>query len=336
MKSSNVLFVGDDDLLLGTVKRMLAKKKCGVFFVDSYEDALELLDREMVDVFVVDIDMKKNNAMQLLIAIKERYPNIIRLVFGTYTYPEQLLSCINQVEIFRFIKKPIIYENLWEFISESFKRSAHQQNQRYMIASLEERNAKLAKTLCEKNAVEKHFETLSVTDDLTGIYNRRQFIACLDHEFQQSLRYGTDFSLMMLDLDNFKMVNDTFGHSFGDFVLKTFAVRVGEAIRETDTLFRYGGEEFMVLLTNTALPAARLLGRRILSENRHTPYVIEQNFHTCTVSIGIVSYASTLPKTPGNLIEEVDRALYRAKQNGRDQLVAHESTATWASAISRY
>jgi diguanylate cyclase (GGDEF)-like protein len=167
-----------------------------------------------------------------------------------------------------------------------------------------------------------HEETtrLSLTDGLTGVWNRRYFQMQFRQVLATATRFTRPFSLLMLDLDHFKDVNDSFGHQRGDEVLVEFSQRVSEALREVDTFARYGGEEFICLLSETDMKGAQTTAEKIVRAIRSTPF----GEHTggalrLTVSIGIASYPEH-GDSFGDLVDAADRALYRAKQEGRDRV----------------
>lgn len=322
MKTVNVLFVDDEKYLLQATERLLANEHYNKFFAQSAVEALKILETKSIHILVSDMKMPGIDGLDLLMTVKEKFPDTIRMVFSAYTQTSQILPCINQGEIFRFITKPLNPKELIASIQNAIELLLLKKERFELTEQLQIKNKILEQTLTEKQLIEEHLKNLSILDELTGIYNRRQFTTSLHREFNHSQRYQTDFSLLMLDLDHFKTVNDTFGHAFGDFVLKIFARRVRAAIRETDLIFRYGGEEFMVLLPNTAIDDAVQLGGRILRISRLKPFIMDRFIHTCTVSIGAVSHATIIPTAPEDLIEAVDQLLYKAKQSGRDQLAA--------------
>ncbi|MDQ4144720.1 MAG: diguanylate cyclase [Actinomycetota bacterium] len=161
---------------------------------------------------------------------------------------------------------------------------------------------------------------LSITDGLTGVWNRRY----LQMQFRQVLatatRFHRSFSVLMLDLDNFKVVNDTYGHQRGDAVLIEFAQRVNAILREVDTFARYGGEEFICLLSETDVAGALTTAEKIHEVIRSEPFagVGEKPVHI-TTSIGLASFPDHADTYQG-LVEAADRALYQAKQEGRDRV----------------
>jgi len=156
---------------------------------------------------------------------------------------------------------------------------------------------------------------MAFRDALTGLLNYRAFSEILDAELDRSRRYRTTFSLMMIDIDHFKKVNDKYGHPTGDMVLSVMARRLQSRVRKSDLVFRYGGEEFMVILPQTGIYKAGLLAERIRS-------VVEKMRFTdglcVTISIGISQYHDGL--TSGDLVKQVDTGLYLAKGKGRNRV----------------
>ena len=160
----------------------------------------------------------------------------------------------------------------------------------------------------------------AIYDELTGLYNRRYMIDVLEKEFSRALRYQTEISCLLIDLDYFKEVNDTFGHAFGDMVLHEFATCLQQEARKTDITFRYGGEEFMLLLPNTDIGGALNVAEKIRSVCEARKYDDGVNSITVTVSIGIASAKQHQLLDDKELIAYADKALYRAKANGRNRV----------------
>ena len=170
----------------------------------------------------------------------------------------------------------------------------------------------------------RQLKRISTHDDLTGIYNRRHLVVSLEQEFSRCCRYGTTLSLIMLDLDHFKSVNDNFGHEFGDYVLKEFAVLLQETVRQSDMVFRFGGEEFIILLPQTDLDGAAHTAEKIRC-NCADKMITDNNYTVqMTVSIGVTSYDQKLHNTSGCMISYADEALYQAKESGRNQVIIYQ------------
>ena len=171
-------------------------------------------------------------------------------------------------------------------------------------------------------AANRRLERLSITDGLTDLHNHRHFQDELARHFSESARYERPLSLALIDLDFFKKVNDTYGHAVGDQVLKTVARIFSESIRSTDLAARYGGEEFAVIMPETAMEDALSFAEKIRSMVEQTVVTTDQADVRVTVSIGISSAPHPDIHTPKDLIEEADSALYRAKEGGRNQVMA--------------
>lgn len=166
-------------------------------------------------------------------------------------------------------------------------------------------------------------EFMSVLDGLTGLYNRRQFEISLEQEYNRTRRHPSDFSLAILDIDFFKKVNDNFGHQYGDYVLKTVSDLLKQSFRKTDLLYRYGGEELVIIMPETNIegalvPVQRL--RRMVEEYEFDYNGVKTNV---TVSIGLTMNYQSFNST-AEILKSADDALYRAKEEGRNRVILHE------------
>src|SRR5579871_3396223 len=159
---------------------------------------------------------------------------------------------------------------------------------------------------------------IATTDVLTGIFNRRHFTSLLTREQQRAARYGTTFSILMLDIDHFKRINDTYGHPVGDEAIKAMAGAAGKCLRPTDMIGRFGGEEFVVMLPHTDEPGAVLAAERIREAVAKVVVLAGKEEVRFTVSIGAACYAPRA--SVDQLLECSDKALYAAKTGGRNQV----------------
>ncbi len=159
---------------------------------------------------------------------------------------------------------------------------------------------------------------MSVTDPLTKLFNRRHFDIEFEREYKRAKRYQNDLSIAIIDIDYFKKINDTYGHSCGDYVLKEIAYLMNKNFRQTDTLFRYGGEEFVVVLTETPKETAHIPMERLRKLVENHVFKFHNEEIKVTISVGINSktdYESAL-----YMFDDADKALYEAKKSGRNRI----------------
>jgi diguanylate cyclase (GGDEF)-like protein len=183
-------------------------------------------------------------------------------------------------------------------------------------------NASLAKL----NRLNARLRDQTIRDGLTGLYNHRHFQEMLHHEFLLARRHSSDLACLMLDLDRFKEVNDTYGHPFGDHVLSGTATLILNETRITDTVARYGGEEFAILLPNTDLPGALAIAERIRAKAENYLHRQREISRIVTISIGLATLAASQPEKPEQLLELADHALYQAKTAGRNRVMTAASS----------
>jgi two-component system cell cycle response regulator len=164
-------------------------------------------------------------------------------------------------------------------------------------------------------------ESLAILDPLTGLYNRRRFETIFSNEFKRASRYQLPLSLLMIDIDHFKKVNDTLGHQEGDIVLREIAQVIQSTIREVDTPARWGGEEFVVLSPNTTKENGLRAGERVRKAVANYAFT-GMNGNKVTVSIGVAGIPDPTLDTQDKLIHAADLAMYGAKKNGRNRVVS--------------
>ncbi len=181
------------------------------------------------------------------------------------------------------------------------------------------KNAHLFNVMREEKLL---LEKMVITDDLTRLYNHKYFVRRLEEEFKRAKRYHGSLSCMMIDLDNFKRINDTYGHQAGDKVLRDVARVLKTCVRETDIIARYGGEEFSAILPSSIREDAMRLAERIRSSVRDFRFDSIKEGEMITVSIGVATYPHPDITEIDNLIRKADNALYKAKEGGKDRVVS--------------
>jgi diguanylate cyclase (GGDEF)-like protein len=184
-----------------------------------------------------------------------------------------------------------------------------------------------SKVAAQKQLAYRQLEEHAVTDALTGISNRRELMLSGEREVQRARRFNRQLCVMMLDLDHFKSVNDTYGHQIGDEILKHFSTICKSSIREQDLFARFGGEEFVVTMPETSIDGAIDLVERISNNVRKQPYRHNGEEIPITVSIGVTLFLQT-DRDYARILDRADYALYQAKTLGRDryEVVTEETT----------
>ncbi len=177
----------------------------------------------------------------------------------------------------------------------------------------------LRKIAYEKEELIRKLDSLSRIDPLTKLSNRRDILENLEYEQAKYERFGKDFSIILGDIDFFKKINDQFGHDAGDCVLKVIADILKSSIRKIDHVARWGGEEFLALLTETNLSGAARVAEKIKITIEKHKYEFDKNPAQVTMSFGVACHAGKNGKTDG-LIKTADKLLYKAKENGRNQV----------------
>ncbi len=193
-----------------------------------------------------------------------------------------------------------------------------------MIGSLrhkvEDKNQALAKQNGELEIALQRISDMAIRDELTGVYNRRYLMERINEEAQRCQRNGGAFCICMVDIDFFKQVNDTYGHLPGDEVLRNVATAASKALRQLDFFGRYGGEEFIMVLTDTALEGAMVTAERVRQRVEQLQFAAIDPELRITVSIGVAEHVRRADSAA--TLKSADEALYRAKEGGRNRCVA--------------
>ena len=154
------------------------------------------------------------------------------------------------------------------------------------------------------------------TDGLTGLVNHKTFYELLEKELRRCQRYGGQISIIMVDIDNLKSINDTYGHRAGDIAIKRVSRKIAACIRKIDVAARYGGDEFAIILPNTSIPDAVIAAERMIGEVSQTPIIWEREKIQLFISIGVGQYEGDM--RPEDITHHSDEALYAAKQAGKN------------------
>ena len=195
-----------------------------------------------------------------------------------------------------------------------------QQNIEHIIRDCDVPEENKMEVIKQINYIYTRTKYLSITDELTGLSNRRCFDNTLEKEFLRALRYNNKLTLVMFDIDHFKTVNDTYGHPCGDYILKEVSNAALQTFRKTDTVFRFGGEEFVVILTETDIKQSEIPLERF----RKTIETLDLTYQNQQINITVSIGACQLDQSIGNkeeFLQKADNALYDAKNSGRNKVV---------------
>ncbi len=290
-----ILIADDDAVSRLELKSLLSRHGHDVVAVSDGTEAWEILKGENPPkLAVLDWQMDKMDGVDVCRRVRERpgLRGIYLILLTSLDETEHVLAGL-QAGANDYVTKPFDHEELLARIRVG--------------SQMVELQAELSARVLELDA-------LSKTDALTGIGNRRSFETWLTAECQRSNRYQSPLALIMLDLDKFKCLNDTFGHHAGDQVLQAMGMLLSSTARNTDLVARYGGEEFAVILSNTDAENARVAAERLRVRIQETPWPHRK----VTASLGIASWGPGA-ESATELIARADKALYKSKELGRNR-----------------
>jgi len=292
--SARILIVDDDPAVRDSIHEFLTIIDYQVDSVSSAEEAIATLRNKHMDIIITDIMMEGMDGLELTRYIKEHHNSDVIVMTGytgDYTYEEAINKGADD-----FVFKPVKFEELQLRLKRVLRERQLTQERNLMLDQL---------------------KNLAITDDLTKLFNSRHFYSQLEQEMNRYSRYKRRFSILLLDIDHFKRFNDNYGHLEGDRILRQVSRMITSCMRTMDTAYRYGGEEFTVLLPETDCDAALTVAERI--KNKVSGEALDYINDPCvTVSIGATEYAET--DSISDLIKRADKAMYVAKQKGRNRI----------------
>lgn len=297
METCNILIVDDDRAVCETLHEFIQISGYRAYKASAAEQAIGIMKKTPIHVVLTDIMLPGMDGLQLTDLIKRKYEADIIVMTGfsrNYSYEDAIRMGASD-----FIFKPVRFEELLLRL----KRVLHDRE----IAG-------------ERAIMVKRLEKLAITDDLTGLFNSRHFYETLKGEIIRADRYGHPLSLLLMDIDSFRDYNDMYGHLEGDKVISKFGKIIKSCLREIDSAYRYGGEEFTVILPETGGGNARMVAKRIRDNIRPLKFYPEPGRPAppVTASIGITQFVRG--ETMTDLIQRADKAMYFARKSGRNQV----------------
>jgi len=292
----HILIVDDDAGIRDSMLEFITRSGYNAQTASSAEEAIELIKSTRVDLVITDIILPGKNGLQLTDLIKQNYDIDIIVMTGyseNYSYEEAINKGASDL-----VFKPLRFEELILRLKRVLKER------------------RLTK---DRNRILSKLENLAITDGLTKLYNLRHFYNQLEIEIDRSNRYGHPLALLLLDIDNFKSYNDTYGHLEGDKVLVRLGQIIKSCLRTMDCAYRYGGEEFTIILPETTGEEAKNVAHRIKTSVQIENFFPEGgDIVSLTISIGVTEYFRKEPLT--TFIQRADRAMYNSKAKGRNAI----------------
>lgn len=316
----DVLIVDDDPFSLRLLQKMVAQEGYRIFTARNGKEALRIVCDSAPSIVITNWAMPEMDGIQLAKALRNHdgigftyvvmitgQSDVARLVEAFDAgVDDYLAKPVNRTELMARLKAGARVINLEQSVA---KRSLE-------IMRL---NAEMAVANEKLGVANQRLAMMATTDELTGLLNRREAIVRLDQAWDAQSRYATPFSLVVMDIDHFKCINDTHGHAAGDLVLKTVSAALRKTVRTSDILCRIGGEEFLVICTNVGREGAFVCAEHL----RKCVEELEVKFKGAqirvTVSAGVAE-RDEAQNSPDDLLITADEALYASKKNGRNRV----------------
>jgi len=290
MLDINILIIEDEQESASILQSSIAQLGYKVWAVSDPKEGLDMFRNMPIAVVITEMRSAKMNGIEVTKAVRKISPETNVVVATFYSFIGSAIEAM-AIGAYGYITKP--------FNTLEIKLVSEKAVERYLLLN--------------NNSEKDYYAQLSVLDGLTGLYNRRYFDQLMEIEFTRLKRHAASFSLLMLDIDNFKIYNDTNGHPAGDALLKKATEVFKNTVREIDSICRYGGEEFVITLPQTDKQGAQMVANRLL--------VQIGIYMPTTVSIGIASFPDDA-QDRHLLLEKADAALYEAKHTGKNKWCA--------------
>ncbi|MCM8777837.1 MAG: GGDEF domain-containing protein [Candidatus Omnitrophica bacterium] len=315
--SMEVYIIAEENSYLIFLSNITLNQTLSNKIVKEYSQLISLFDSIDHIIYVTDMDTYEILFVNKTLQDRVKYPLTGKLCYKEFQNLDSPCPfCTNHI-----IRNNNYQPYYWEFYNKKLNKYFHLTDRVIKWPDGRDVRFELAVDITKQKNLEKELKILAATDEITGLWNRRHFIDQGNHEFERALRYNTPFSLILLDIDWFKKINDSYGHLAGDMVLKKISKIVTNNLRELDVCSRIGGDEFGIILTNTDISGALALAERLRTFIEKKTFVYEANKFNTTISIGITEYKKTFTSFE-EMFKIADIALYEAKEKGRNMIVS--------------
>ncbi len=324
LKGLPVLIVDDEPENLDAFE-LNFRSEFTILRATSGKKALEIVEREDVALVITDQRMPEMTGVEFLEKATRLRPHMLTMVLTGYADVGALIDAVNKGHIYHYVTKPWDSRELGTWIRRALEAYRLGAENRRLLVELQRKNEELERRVRERTReyeeANEKLKQLAVTDGLTGLYNHRFFQEKFEQEVARAERFGIPVSLCVIDVDHFKVYNDTHGHPRGDEVLKRVAFLLVENVREVDTVARYGGEEFVIVLPQTPKEHGAQVAEKIRGfiEKAEFPGEESQPLGRLTVSVGIGCFPQD-GRTSRDVLARADAALFRAKGAGRNRV----------------
>ena len=297
-----VLIVEDDAGIADLIKITLGQGDVETTWAMDGEQALRLAKDHAPDLILMDVLIPKMNGYEVVKQLKETEElKHIPVIF--VTVKDETLSKVTGLQIgaHDYITKPFDLDELYARVYAALRIKGENDNLR---------------------AVNHRLAEMSITDPLTGLHNRRYLMERFDEEVERARRYQLPIACLMIDVDNFKAINDLHGHNTGDYILEQIALAMKNSNRVVDILVRYGGDEFFIILPQTDQGGAFTVAERVRANVQDSRLIRAKPDQNVTLSIGVAAFPAGQIGNAADMLKSADEALYRAKQKGKNQVQA--------------
>lgn len=315
-----ILVVDDEVEIIKSLRRQFMRQY-NVNVATNAEEALEILKEKSVKVIISDQRMPGMNGSEFLAEVEKNYPDSIRMLLTGYADINAVIQAVNEGHIFRYVTKPWNPMDLDNIVGEAFERYEMIEKNRDLLKKLQKANATLEERVQQRTEeLEKANEKLSqmaTHDYLTGLANRALFQEQLELCLASAKRNKKIIAVFFIDLDDFKKINDSYGHVVGDQLLQQVSSRIKKTIRDEDLLARIGGDEFSLLISDLIdKDHVQRVSQAIINKLSEAFYI--EN-HQCDIGVSIgISYYPEHADNAKDLMIKADDAMYQIKKNGKN------------------